>query len=148
VSVIHSTFPFRTRSHIYIYICDDILLCSALLCVVLLCAALLCSALLCSGHWHCCPLCSSSDATAHIGLPIDFSVSRVTQRSPTNIDDLMYLPRSTFVEKRLELGFSGPARKSQKRFQDTPKFNFPAVFVRIEPCQRSNERSERGDHPV
>jgi hypothetical protein len=40
------------------------------------------------------------------------------------------------------------ARKSQKRFRDTPMFKFLAVFVRIEPFQRSNERSEWGDNPV
>eukprot|EP01046_Picozoa_sp_COSAG06_P007576 COSAG06_NODE_371_length_16707_cov_57.805576_20_plen_107_part_00 len=50
--------------------------------------------------------------------------------------------------KRLKLRLSGSARKSQKRFRDTPMFKFLAVFVRIEPFQRSNERSERGDHPV
>jgi hypothetical protein len=50
--------------------------------------------------------------------------------------------------KRLKFRLSGSARKSQKRFRDTPMFKFLAVFVRIEPSQRSNERSERGDHPV
>jgi hypothetical protein len=51
-------------------------------------------------------------------------------------------------EKRLKLRLAGSARKLQKRFQDTPKFKFPAVSVRIERFQRSNGRSERGDHPV
>jgi hypothetical protein len=50
--------------------------------------------------------------------------------------------------KRLKLRLSGSARKSQKRFRDTPRFKFQAVFVRIQPFQRSNERSEWGDHPV
>jgi hypothetical protein len=51
-------------------------------------------------------------------------------------------------EKRLKLRLPGSARKSQKRFRDTPMFKFLAVFVRIEPFRRSNERSEWGDHPI
>ena len=39
-------------------------------------------------------------------------------------------------------------KPSKRRFRDTPRFKFQAVFVRIEPFQRSNERSESGDHPV
>jgi hypothetical protein len=50
--------------------------------------------------------------------------------------------------KRLKFRLSGSARKSQKRFRDTPMFNFQAVLARIQPFQRSNERSERGDHSV
>jgi hypothetical protein len=50
--------------------------------------------------------------------------------------------------KRLKLRLSGSARKSQKRFRDTPTFKFQAVLARIQPFQRSNERSERGDHRV
>jgi hypothetical protein len=50
--------------------------------------------------------------------------------------------------KRLKFRLSGSARKSQKRFRDTPTFKIQAVLARIEPFQRSNERSERGDHPV
>jgi hypothetical protein len=50
--------------------------------------------------------------------------------------------------KRLKFRLSGSARKSQKRFGDTPMFKFLAVFVRIEPFRRSNERSEWGDHPI
>jgi hypothetical protein len=50
--------------------------------------------------------------------------------------------------KRLKFRLSGSARKSQKRFQDTQMLKFLAVFVRIEPFQRSNERSEWGDHPA
>jgi hypothetical protein len=56
-------------------------------------------------------------------------------------------PRNISV-KRLKFRLSGSARKSQKRFRDTPRFKFPAVLARIQPFQRSNERSERGDHPV
>jgi hypothetical protein len=50
--------------------------------------------------------------------------------------------------KRLKHRLSGSARKSQKRFRDTPTFKLSAVFVGIQPFQRSNERSEWGDHPV
>jgi hypothetical protein len=50
--------------------------------------------------------------------------------------------------KRLKLRLSGSARKSQKPFRDTPRFKIQAVLARIQPFQRSNERSERGDHPV
>jgi hypothetical protein len=50
--------------------------------------------------------------------------------------------------KRLKFRLPGSARKSQKRFRDTPRFKFLAVFVRVEPFQRSNERSEWGDHPI
>ena len=50
--------------------------------------------------------------------------------------------------KRLKFRLSGSARKSQKRFRDTPTFKIQAVLARIQPFQRSNERSERGDHPV
>jgi hypothetical protein len=38
--------------------------------------------------------------------------------------------------KRLKLRLSGSARKSQKRFRDTPKFKFQAVLARIQPFQR------------
>ena len=50
--------------------------------------------------------------------------------------------------KRLKLRLSGSARKSQKRFRDTPTFKIQAVLARTQPFQRSNERLERGDHPV
>eukprot|EP01046_Picozoa_sp_COSAG06_P053176 COSAG06_NODE_9130_length_1978_cov_4.634912_3_plen_275_part_00 len=56
-------------------------------------------------------------------------------------------PRNISV-KRLKFRLSGSARKSQKRFRDTPTFKIQAVLARIQPFQRSNERSERGDHPV
>jgi hypothetical protein len=59
----------------------------------------------------------------------------------------LYLLRSILV-KRLKFRLSGSARKSQKRFRDTPTFKIQAVLARIQPFQRSNERSERGDHPV
>jgi hypothetical protein len=46
--------------------------------------------------------------------------------------------------KRLKLRLSGSARKSQKRFQDTPRFKFQAVLARIQPfLSRSVEK--RGD---
>ena len=35
--------------------------------------------------------------------------------------------------KRLKLRLSGSARKSQKRFQDTPRFKFQAVLARTQP---------------
>jgi hypothetical protein len=35
--------------------------------------------------------------------------------------------------KRLKLRVSGSARKSQKRFRDTPRFNFRAVLARTQP---------------
>ena len=35
--------------------------------------------------------------------------------------------------KRLKLRLSGSARKSQKRFQDTPRFKFQAIFARTQP---------------
>ena len=35
--------------------------------------------------------------------------------------------------KRLKLRLSGSARKSQKRFRDTPRFKFPAVLARTQP---------------
>ena len=47
-------------------------------------------------------------------------------------------PGNIRVKKRLKLRLSGSARKSQKRFQGTLRFKFLAVFVRIEPFQRSN----------
>jgi energy-coupling factor transporter ATP-binding protein EcfA2 len=50
--------------------------------------------------------------------------------------------------KRLKLRLPGSARKSQKRFRDTLRFKFPAVLARFQPFQRSNGRSEWGDHPV
>jgi hypothetical protein len=62
-------------------------------------------------------------------------------------DDLVPAPGNIYY-KRLKLRLSGSARRSQKPFRDTPRFKFPTIFVRIEPFQRSNERSERGDHPV
>jgi hypothetical protein len=46
--------------------------------------------------------------------------------------------------KRLKLRLSGSARKSQKRFRDTPMFKFPAVLARTQPfLSRSVEK--RGD---
>jgi hypothetical protein len=46
--------------------------------------------------------------------------------------------------KRLKLRLSGSARKSQKRFRDTPRFKFRAVLARIQPfLSRSVEK--RGD---
>ena len=67
-----------------------------------------------------------------------------------DISDIKYLLRQMLdlVYKQLKLRLPGSARKSQKRFRDTPMFKFLAVFVRIEPFQRSNERSEWGDHSV
>jgi hypothetical protein len=35
--------------------------------------------------------------------------------------------------KRLKLRLSGSARKSQKRFRDTPMFKFQAVLARTQP---------------
>ena len=46
--------------------------------------------------------------------------------------------------KRLKLRLSGSARKSQKRFRDTPRFKFQAVLARTQPfLSRSVEK--RGD---
>jgi hypothetical protein len=46
--------------------------------------------------------------------------------------------------KRLKLRLSGLARKSQKRFRDTPRFKFQAVLARTQPfLSRSIEK--RGD---
>jgi hypothetical protein len=43
--------------------------------------------------------------------------------------------------KRLKLRLSGSARKSQKRFRDTPRFKFQAVLARIQPfLSRSVEK--------
>jgi hypothetical protein len=50
-----------------------------------------------------------------------------------------------FEENGQNFGFYGQLENGL----DTPKFKFPAVvFVRIEPFQRSNQRSDWGDHPV
>ena len=54
----------------------------------------------------------------------------------------MYLLRPMLVQKRLKLRLSGSA--SQKRFRDTPRFKFQAVWARIQPfLSRSVEK--RGD---
>jgi len=46
--------------------------------------------------------------------------------------------------KRLKIRLSGSARKSQKRFRDTPRFKFQAVLARTQPfLSRSEEK--RGD---
>ena len=46
--------------------------------------------------------------------------------------------------KRLKLRLSGSARKSQKRFRDTPRLKFRAVLARTQPfLSRSVEK--RGD---
>jgi hypothetical protein len=65
------------------------------------------------------------------------------------LEQLVLVPAPANISvKRLKFRLSGSARKSQKRFRDTPMFKFLAVFVRIEPFKRSNARSERSDHPV
>jgi hypothetical protein len=46
--------------------------------------------------------------------------------------------------KRLKLRLSGPARKSQKRFRDTPRFKFQAVLARTQPFLSRNVE-KRGD---
>jgi hypothetical protein len=67
----------------------------------------------------------------------------------TTASGILLVPAPVNISvKRLKLRLSGSARKSQKRFRDTPKFKFQAVLARIQPFQRSNERSEQGDHPV
>jgi hypothetical protein len=64
-------------------------------------------------------------------------------------DGLREVPAPVNISvKRLKFPLSGSARKSQQRFRDTPRFKFPAVFARVQPFQRSNERSEWGDHRV
>jgi hypothetical protein len=45
---------------------------------------------------------------------------------------IQYLLRPILVQKRFKFRLSGSARKSQKRFRDTPKFNFQAVLGRIQ----------------
>ena len=46
--------------------------------------------------------------------------------------------------KRLKLRLSGSARKSQKRFRDTPRFKFQAVLARIQPfLSRNVEKTGR-----
>ena len=46
--------------------------------------------------------------------------------------------------KRLKLRLSGSARKSQKRFRDTPMFKFRAVLARTQPFL-SRSVAKRGD---
>ena len=53
-------------------------------------------------------------------------------------------PNISISVKRLKLRLSGSARKSQKRFRDTPRFKFQAVLARTQPFPpRSAEK--RGD---
>jgi hypothetical protein len=47
------------------------------------------------------------------------------------------------VKKRLKLRLSRSARKSQKRFRDTPRFKFPAVLARIQPCLSQHRETGR-----
>eukprot|EP01046_Picozoa_sp_COSAG06_P028848 COSAG06_NODE_2631_length_6549_cov_4.290078_3_plen_209_part_00 len=46
--------------------------------------------------------------------------------------------------KRLKLRLSGSARKSQKRFRETPRFKFRAAWARTQPCL-SHSVEKRGD---
>ena len=59
-----------------------------------------------------------------------------------------YLLREYILETAETSAIRISCRKSQKRFQGTPRFKLLAVIVRIQQFQRSNERSERGDHSV
>ena len=58
----------------------------------------------------------------------------------------MYLLRPILVLKRLKLRLPGSARKSQKRFRDTPRFKFQAVLARIQPF--SSCSIEKAGRPV
>jgi hypothetical protein len=45
--------------------------------------------------------------------------------------------------KRLKLRLSGSARKSQKRFRDTPRFKFQAGLARTQPFYHAAQRNGR-----
>ena len=92
--------------------------------------------------------CCSSSAPSFGGQAAAPHLRMGRPLAPSLPSEPTYLCRSILVCKRLKLRLSGSVRNSQTRFQDTPWFKFPAVCVRIEPFQRSNECSERGDHPV
>jgi hypothetical protein len=62
----------------------------------------------------------------------------------TFVPSLPWHTRVFHKEKRLKLRLPGSARKSQKRFRDTPRFKFQAVLARTQPfLSRSVEK--RGD---
>jgi len=71
-------------------------------------------------------------------LPVLHLVARHRQYLATTATCIIIAP------KRLKLRLSGSARKSQKRFRDTPMFKFWAVLARTQPfLSRSVEK--RGD---
>jgi hypothetical protein len=50
--------------------------------------------------------------------------------------------------KRLKLRLSGSARKSQKRFRDTPMFKFQAVLAHCQPCFITQRRETGRPVPI
>eukprot|EP01046_Picozoa_sp_COSAG06_P011096 COSAG06_NODE_624_length_13686_cov_86.804666_10_plen_101_part_00 len=56
-------------------------------------------------------------------------------RLPTTANCTLIAP------KRLKLRLSGSARKSQKRFRDTPMFKFQAVLARTQPFYHAAQRN-------
>jgi hypothetical protein len=66
--------------------------------------------------------------TLKICMPPIFTTQRSTQHSCIATANCIII-----APKRLKLRLSGSARKSQKRFRDTPRFKFQAVLARTQP---------------
>ena len=101
-----------------------------------------------TGRWPCC---RESNACARISPAL--SCERKTTNplvgacilcNATVCQDRLTANCIIIAPKRLKLRLSGSARKSPKRFRDTPRFKFRAVLARTQPfLSRSVEK--RGD---
>jgi hypothetical protein len=71
-----------------------------------------------------------------------------TENNNASLFQCISLPHTAtciiIAPRRLKLRLSGSARKSQKRFRDTPRFKFRAVLARTQPFFIT-QREKRGD---
>eukprot|EP01046_Picozoa_sp_COSAG06_P050155 COSAG06_NODE_7877_length_2345_cov_9.581923_3_plen_133_part_00 len=74
-------------------------------------------------------------------LVLGFDLTNTSQCESVELDTATCI---IIAPKRLKLRLSGSARKSQKRFRDTPRFKFQAVLARTQPFL-SHSVEKRGD---